>query len=370
MPHTPKTNLFQKRTYWWINYSVNGKRRRISTGTKEKELAEIKRKDLELKLFKGEISDKAEPKNRPLLSEFFRRYTEYIQSDSQIDKHADISRLRILQDYFARKEVRYLDAITPGMIDDFRVTVLVGRKPKTVKNYITFLKTALNRAVTWELIEFNPISKIKPPRIVKTFHFYDENEIERLIAEANEPLKTGIIILVNTGMRTGELFHLRWRDVNLKNGSLRVWPYEGYSPKGKRPRRIPITAALNKILQGLSKGKGPDDYVYRFNNDPRALYERFAPLLKRQGMKGTLHDLRHTFASHLAMAGVPIPVIKELLGHSDIATTMIYAHLSPEAHSAAIELLPHGWCPDGAQNAPKLPKITQKNPAKRKQQKP
>jgi len=56
-------------------------------------------------------------------------------------------------------------------------------------------------------------------------------------------------------------------------------------------------------------------------------------------MKGTLHDLQHTFASHLVMSGVPIPVIKELLGHSDISTTMIYAHLSPNIHQAAIDKL-------------------------------
>jgi len=56
-------------------------------------------------------------------------------------------------------------------------------------------------------------------------------------------------------------------------------------------------------------------------------------------MRGTLHDLRHTFASHLAMAGTPIPDIKELLGHSDIATTMIYSHLSPDRHKAEVEKL-------------------------------
>jgi integrase len=370
MPHIPKAKLFQKRGYWWINYSFNGERHRISTGTKDRQLAEISRKDFELKFFKGEIGVKTKSEARSSLPEFFRRYIAYITSDSHLDKHADLSRLKILQDYFARKEIRYLDSITPGLIDDFRVTILKGRKPKTVKNYITLFKTALNKAVEWGLIEFNPIAKVKPPKIVKTFHFYNQGEIQRLIAEANEPLRTGIVILVNTGMRTGELFHLRWRDVNPKNGNLRVWPYEGFSPKGKRPRTIPITSALNKILQGLSKGKDPDDYVYRFNNDSRALYERFAPLLKRLGMKGTLHDLRHTFASHLSMAGVPIPVIKELLGHSDIATTMIYAHLSPEVHSAAIEKLPSGWCPDGAQKAPKQPKTTQKNPPTRKPRKP
>jgi site-specific recombinase XerD len=56
-------------------------------------------------------------------------------------------------------------------------------------------------------------------------------------------------------------------------------------------------------------------------------------------MKGMLRDLRHTFASYLAIEGVPIPVIKELLGHSSILTTIMYAHVSPKMHKAAVDRL-------------------------------
>ncbi|HBZ01253.1 MAG TPA: hypothetical protein DEO84_08050 [candidate division Zixibacteria bacterium] len=370
MPHIPKALLFQKRGYWWINYSLNGERHRISTGTKDRGLAEIKRKDFELKFFKGEIGARPEAPPKSSLAAFFRKYIEFISSDSQIDRHPDLARLNSLQGYFARKGIHYIDEINPGLIDDFRTTVLAGKKPKTIKNYIMLLKTALNKAVSWELIKVNPIAKVSAPKIVKTFHFFSQAEIDLMISKAQEPLKTAILILVNTGMRRGELFHLRWRDVDLNRGSLRVWPYEGFSPKGKQPRRIPITDALSETLKRLSKGRGPDDFVFRPFEGPNTIYRHFAALAKQLGIKGTLHDLRHTFASHLSMAGVPIPVIKELLGHSDIATTMIYAHLSPEIHMAAIQKLPFGWCPDGAQNAPKLPKITPNKPSKAKRKTP
>jgi len=141
-------------------------------------------------------------------------------------------------------------------------------------------------------------------------------------------------------MRRGELFHLRCRDVDLKNGSIRVWPYGEYSPKGKRPRTIPMTADIKKLFSRLVKNKDADDFVFRPFVSENRLYKRFAELLRELGMKGTLHDLRHTFASHLAMEGVPIPVIKDLLGHANISTTMMYAHLSPEIHKAAVKKLP------------------------------
>jgi len=333
-------NLYLKDGFWWLNYRINGKRHRESTGTRDRKLAEVKLKNLELKLFKGEMGIKSTPSTRTPISQFIKRYIEYMQSNSPVDKHSDLARLRILQDFFARKGVRYPSQINPDLLDEFRTTVLAGRKPKTVKNYIALLKTALNKAVEWNIIDHNPIAKVKAPKIVKTFNLFTKKEIDKLIAKADEPLKTAIIILVNTGMRRGELFHLRWRDVDLKAGSIRVWPYEGFSPKGKQPRKIPISEGLNEILRKLSKKKSPDDFVFRPFQSEHRLYKRFAALVKELGMKGTLHDLRHTYASHLAMAGVPIPVIKELLGHSDIATTMIYSHLSPDIHKAAVEKLP------------------------------
>ncbi len=101
-----------------------------------------------------------------------------------------------------------------------------------------------------------------------------------------------------------------------------------------------MTDELKAIFRELLKRKSPDSFAFRPSVSDNGLYKDFAVLLKQLGMQGTLHDLRHTFASHLAMQGVPIPVIKELLGHSDISTTMIYAHLSPEIHKKAVDKLP------------------------------
>ncbi len=140
-------------------------------------------------------------------------------------------------------------------------------------------------------------------------------------------------------MRRSELFNLRWRDVDLKSKKLRVWPYEGFIPKGKKARGIPLNDEVWNVLRKLKKENGDSEFVFRPFPNIQKLGEKFTHLVKNLGMEGTLHDLRHTFASHLSMSGVPIPVIKEFLGHSAIATTMIYAHLSPDQNRTAINKL-------------------------------
>jgi integrase len=332
--------LFQKDGYWWINYRLNGERRRQSTGTKNRKLADIKLSELEVSLFKGVPPQKKKDIPTTSLPAFFRRFIDYAKSSYAPDHlQSDLSRIRILQDFFARKGIIDLQSINPGVFEEFQTNVLNGRKPKTRKNYITLLKTMLNYAVKWGVIDKNPLAGVRAPKIVKTFHFFKKDEVEKLINKAEEPLKTAIIILVNTGLRRNELFHLRWRDIDLKAKKLRVWPYEGFTPKGKRPRTIPLNKGALAAFKALHKSSDGSEYAFRPFNSMFGVYERFNALLLKQGVKGTLHDLRHTFASHLAMSGVPIPVISELLGHSDIATTMIYAHLSPEQHQVAVEKL-------------------------------
>jgi integrase len=331
--------LYKRKDIWHISYVVNGQRFRVSTGTSDKKLALVKFNDLELKLFKKEIGAKEDAPKSASLAEFFKRYSEYYRTSHQGDIHGEVSRIKIMREFFARKRIKYIQEITPSVLEDFLSTVIPLHKPKTRKNYITLLKTVLNKAAEWKLIISNPIAEFKIPKTVKTFHFFGVEDIRLIISEAEEPLKTAIIILVNTGLRRAELYHLRWKDLDLVNGTLRVWPYSGFTPKGKRPRSIPISASLMETLIPLSKSPKTSGFVYRPYKNMNTLYHHFKHLLKRLGLSGTLHDLRHTFASHLSMAGVPIPVIKELMGHSDIATTMIYAHLSPSTYKEAISKL-------------------------------
>lgn len=332
-------SLYKRNDIWYITYVQNGHQFKVSTKTSDKKLAQVKFDDINLKLFKGELGINNKETTPALLSEFFRRFADYYKTSHQGDIHGEVSRMKILREFFARKKTKYIQDITPSLLEEFVSFVIPNHKPKTKRNYITLLKTMMNKAVEWELIVSNPIAKFRAPRTVKTFHFFSVEEIKKIITEAPEPLKTGVIILASTGLRRAELFHLRWKDVDFKNRNLRVWPYSGFTPKGKRPRSIPISDRLLEVLIPLSKGSKPSDMVFRPYKNMNTLYIYFKRLVEGLGYKGSLHSLRHSFASHMAMAGVPIPVIKELLGHSDITTTMIYAHLSPSTYRDAISKL-------------------------------
>jgi integrase len=329
--------LYLQRGIWYINYAVDGKRFKLSTGTRDKKLAQIKFEDLKVKLFKGELGVSTASASGANVGAFFRRFIDFARAN-YANQHlqSDLSRIKNVQDFLARKGVKHIGSITPGQIEEFMTVILDGRSPKTRKNYLALPKTMLNYAVKWNVLDKNPIAGVKPPKIVKKFRSFSKAQTSKLIEKAQEPLRTAIIILVNTGLRRAELFNLRWRDVDLEAGKLRVWPYEGFTPKGKRPRSIPLNDAVLKTLMALRDIENDSAYVLRPYSSIHTLRRQFTLLAKRLKMAGTLHDLRHTLASHLAMAGTPIPVIKELLGHSDIATTMIYAHLSPEQHKGEV----------------------------------
>jgi hypothetical protein len=132
-----------------LNYRQNGKRYRVTIGTKYTRLAKLKLNELKINLFKG-IVNRPESSTTPAssLPDFFRRFTEYARNKcSPQHLRSDISRINNLQQFLARKGVGYLQDATSGLIEKILTVVLKGKQPKTKKNHIALLKTMLNYAV-------------------------------------------------------------------------------------------------------------------------------------------------------------------------------------------------------------------------------
>jgi integrase len=184
---------------YFVDYRVDGVRRRVSTKTSDKKIAQAILKDYDAKIARAkhlgvpfdDLKKAETSKSDSSVPVFFRKFTERCrQRYAPGNLHSDVARLNAWRDYFARKSVRYLAQITPAHVNEFNTTVLASKKPKTLKNHLSLLKTALNYAVENGWIEENPIRKVKPPEVVSEPNWFTKGEIEKIIAEAEELLKT------------------------------------------------------------------------------------------------------------------------------------------------------------------------------------
>jgi integrase len=284
-------------------------------------------------------------------------------------------------DDLARLKVNFLEEfgslplsdITPLLIEKWRSKKLSkGTKAATVNRDITVLKSALSKGVEWSFIDNNPLRMFKPVKVDKSakVRYLDKEETEclrrvlhereaKMIEErksANEwrcergyaefssdPLdymKPLILLSINTGLRRGEILSLTWENIDLARAVLTV---SGETAKSGKTRHIPLNVeALNILKQWRAKTDSLGELVFSGKNGDKlkSVKKAWARILKLAQIKNfRWHDLRHHFASRLAMGGVDLNTIRELLGHSDIQMTLRYAHLAPQHKAKAVAVL-------------------------------
>ena len=148
-----------------------------------------------------------------------------------------------------------------------------------------------------------------------------------------------VTFALHTGMRRGEILGLRWQDVDLRNS---VATIPAARAKGRRHRYVPLNTDAMDILATLPSPIERSALI--FGNSAGKLNENFRrewqAAIELSGLEDfRFHDLRHTFASRLVMAGVDLAVLRELLGHRDFEMTLCYAHLAPSHLRAAVAVL-------------------------------
>ncbi len=187
------------------------------------------------------------------------------------------------------------------------------------------------------------IKKLKVPP--HQFDYLSEKEVEVLLKNCHGVWYDVFLVALKTGLRRGELLALSWKDINFTKEQITVrhsmYNREITSTKSNRIRYVDMTSEVYNCLFNRRKMTGfvfADDKENHFSM--RRLNDVLVQICKKAGLRRiTPHVLRHTFASHLAMAGASIQAIQGLLGHSDIKTTMIYTHLSRSVYKDTIGLL-------------------------------
>ena len=269
-----------------------------------------------------------------------------------------------------------LDAINGRDLEQIRTAWMqAGNKASTVNRKMGSISGVFSRAVEWEYIDTHPLAKLKQLKVdSKGVIRYlaadetrrlrdaldarqDEMRVERESANTwrtdrhREPmpsllelpytdhLKPMVLVSLNTGMRRGELFDLKWSEVNFDTKTITV---AGATTKTSDTRHIPMNKETLGVLEAWKKQVSKSPYVFSGQGGGRFedVKSAWLKLLERAQIDGfRWHDMRHDFASRLVMAGVPLNTVRDLMGHADIKMTLRYAHLAPGTKAAAVELI-------------------------------
>ena len=233
--------------------------------------------------------------------------------------------------------------VTPSKITECRERLAdTGLAPATVNRYLAALSHAFTYAVRdLEWVDANPFQKVtksKEPR--GRLRFLSDDERTRLLQACRESknplLYPGVMLALCTGMRREEQMSLRWSQVDLTSGRIQL-----EHTKNNERRTVVATGPALQLLQRLSVVRRIDnDHVFpgRVKGAPMALRASFLKALKSAEIEDfRWHDLRHSFASELAMSGASLAELAEAMGHKTLSMVKRYAHLTEGHISKVVE---------------------------------
>lgn len=238
-----------------------------------------------------------------------------------------------------------LEVISPQLLEQIKAdTFAKGLSPGSVHLVLTLIRQVINKAIEWEMWSgANPVRKIKlPPLHSNRERFLAYAEAKALVDELHQrsfELWGMAIVSLETGMRAGEIMAMRWRDIDLNNGIINVRGKGGYD------RQAFITEPVLLVLNGRDKSKSEFVFHQQDGSKLNSITITFNRAAEHLGLNKkdmdrkqlvSFHTLRHTFASWLAINGVPLYTIKELMGHKSIKMTERYAHLCPDHKRDAV----------------------------------
>lgn len=299
------------------------------------------------------------------------KYKEWAEANMRHSKEA----LRKISMFYGEFGNKRLSEISAWGLEKYRSTRLKnGISASTINRELDTLRAAFNKAVQWGLLKANPMATVKRSRVDSSasvrYLTADEDKRLRSTLDARETkrrqdrdkfnawrrergykefptfgaftdhLKPIVLLALNTGCRRGELFNLKWTDIDFVG---RILTVAGATSKSGKTRHIPLNDEALEILQKwYGQRKDKSELVFPSHDGGRmdnisTSWERLMKDAKIENFR--FHDLRHDFASKLVMAGVDLNTVRELLGHSDIKMTLRYAHLAPAKLAAAVAKL-------------------------------
>jgi integrase len=345
--------VFKKQGVFWIDYYVNGQRKRERIGP-DKRLAETVLKKRKVAIAEGKWLDKQQPITTTF-DELVEAYVRWIKPDAGLPprkkswRSHDLYAIGHLRPYFGGKR---LTAITPAMVAQYQAyrraaLSRFGRpvRPATVNRELATLRTMFNVAKHGVLGLKGGIPAENPVRLsfVKEDNERDRvltpDELAHLIEVTPHWLRPIVILAHDSGMRRGEIARLQWAQVDFKR---RIITLRSGDTKTHEGRVIPLTNRVYRLLDSLPRHVSGTVFVTTRGTayHPNAISAAFQKACIRAGMADVhFHDLRHCFATNMRRAGEDTFIIMKITGHRSLAVFRRYNNVSTEDVTRAIQRL-------------------------------
>ncbi len=355
-----------------LDYRAGGRQRRITIGSyPDWSVAaareEAKRLKREVDLGRDPMGERHVEREAPTMNDLWERYSvEYLPSKApktQADERSMWA--NIVRPRFGKLKVA---AVTPAEVDSLHrdITVIRGT-PIRANRTVAFLRKMFNLAKRWKWCNENPASGVRKNPEEKRSRYLNKTEIAALIRALNEhsePMSANAIkLLMLTGARRGEVLGATWDMFDLENG---IWTKPSAHTKQRRLHRVPLSGPALRLLIDMKEeakrmarrdGIPMSPFVFP-GGEGKHLVEikrtwvsvcKKAGLIEKDPRQGSdrllwrptvrIHDLRHSFASILVSAGASLPLIGQMLGHTQPQTTARYAHLYDDPMRKAAEMV-------------------------------
>lgn len=215
------------------------------------------------------------------------------------------------------------------------------RSPATVNRYLAALSSAFQSGIKGRMVKENPCRGI--PRGKETHRFgrsLSDDERKALLAACKDSEWDRLYLLVtmalSTGARVGELFSLSWDDLDLRTSVAKL-----RDTKNGSPRHLPLISAVLEQIQALPRPIDGAVLLFSAGRDPRTPYDFRKHWNTAKRIAGIdnfrFHDLRHSAASYLTEAGVPLVTVAEILGHKTMSMVQRYSHVATEHKRKVLE---------------------------------
>ena len=316
---------------WYVLYTIDGKRRWKSTGSRTKSDALGKLSELE--------KTPPSPAPRKTLKEFEEMFLSYARENYARSTLGIFQ--RAFRDFENIAGNPPLASLSHLHLDTYRTARLKVVSPSSVNIELRALRSMMSVAVRWKLLAENPFKGMKQVRVPeKPPTYFSRKELQELLSTVKEGwFKELVAFAALSGMRRGEILNLRWENVDLPNRLIRVQSDASFSTKTGKNRIIPLNEIAAQLLIQRRRDLSAE-YVFSVAGhriSPRYVSHKLKKYVRKAGVNPNLHfhSLRHSFATYLVQAGVSIYEVQKLLGHSSVVMTQIYSHLAPaELHSA------------------------------------